>query len=285
MFRRISYLILITALTAGLAHAQLTGSAPGEKDMYCSGVVTTQSIPRDTYVISGVESDDVLVFKRGDLVFLNKGTEQGVKVGDEFLVSRPVTEQVQVKWFAWQNTLAKAMGTTYEDEGRVRVVNVQPKTSTAQIVFSCSYMQRGDIAQPFVARTAPPYRTDVKFDQFAPPSGKGKAMIVTTRSFGQLAGTGATVYVNLGSGQGVKVGDYFRVFRYQGGEHETTFQNKDTAFKMYGMGSTPVPYTPSELPRDVLGEGIVLRVGVNASTVLITTSQREIHVGDYVEIE
>jgi hypothetical protein len=285
MFRRTSYLILIMSLTTVLAHAQQTISAPGEKDMYCSGVVNTQAVPRDTYVISGVESDDVLVFKQGDMVFLNRGTEQGVKVGDEYLVSRPVTDQVKVQWFIGQDMVTKAMGTTYEDEGRVRVVNVQPKTSTAQVVFSCGYIERGDIAQPFAPRPAPPYKSNVKFDPFAPPSGKAKAMIVTTRDFGELSGIGNFVYVNLGSGQGVKVGDYFRVFRYQGGEKETNFQTKGTAYMIYGMGSTPVPYTPDELPRDVLGEGIVLRVGVNSSTVLITTSQREIHPGDYVEIE
>jgi hypothetical protein len=34
-----------------------------------------------------------------------------------------------------------------------------------------------------------------------------------------------------------------------------------------------------------LGEGIVLRVGPNASTVLVTDSLREIFIGDYVELE
>jgi hypothetical protein len=35
----------------------------------------------------------------------------------------------------------------------------------------------------------------------------------------------------------------------------------------------------------VLGEGIVLNVSQNASTVLITTTRREIYAGDYVELE
>jgi hypothetical protein len=39
------------------------------------------------------------------------------------------------------------------------------------------------------------------------------------------------------------------------------------------------------LPRDVLGEGVVLRVGKNAATVLITLSEKEIFPGDYVELE
>jgi hypothetical protein len=128
-------------------------------------------------------------------------------------------------------------------------------------------------------------KSDENFDIFAPPNGKSKAMIVTTRYFGELAGNGTIIYVNLGSGQGVKVGDYFRVFRYQGNSNETAYQTTHIAYQIYGMGSTPRPYGPEELPRDVLGEGIVLRVAKNASTVMITLSKKQMYPGDYVELE
>ena len=39
------------------------------------------------------------------------------------------------------------------------------------------------------------------------------------------------------------------------------------------------------VPREVLGEGVVLRTAPNSSTVLITFSEREIFAGDYVEME
>ena len=120
---------------------------------------------------------------------------------------------------------------------------------------------------------------------FAPPSGKKTAMVVTPRILEQLSGVGTIVYVNLGSAQGVQVGNYFRVFRYQGTQNETTYQVRDTAYKVYGFGSTPVAYQWDDLPRQVLGEGIVLRTGPNSSTVLLTTAREEIYVGDYVELE
>ena len=71
-----------------LAHAQRAANTPTEFDMYCSGVVTTKAMPHDTYVISGVESDQRIIYHTGNLVFINKGAKQGVKVGDQFLVSR-----------------------------------------------------------------------------------------------------------------------------------------------------------------------------------------------------
>jgi hypothetical protein len=83
----------------------------------------------------------------------------------------------------------------------------------------------------------------------------------------------------------VRVGDYYRIFRYQGQRTETVFQLKDTAWKTYGFGSSPVAYQWNDLPRQVLGEGIVLRTGPNSSTVMLTTVREEILAGDYVEVE
>jgi hypothetical protein len=166
----------------------------------------------------------------------------------------------------------------------VRVVRVQAKTSIAELKLSCDMMQRGDIVRPFTARPAPAFH-DTKFDPFAVPSGKKTAMVVTTRHYGQIAGSGAIVFVNLGSGQGVQVGDYFRVFRYQGTHNDTLYQVRNMAYKLYGFGSTPVAYGWDNLPRQVLGEGIVLRTGPNSSTVLLTASRDQIFDGDYVEIE
>lgn len=292
MYRKLGYLILVMALTNILARAQTpagaetrAATAPTDLDMYCAGVVTTQTVPQDTYVISGVESEDRVVYHTSDYVFINKGANQGVKVGDQFLVSRTESELLRQPWFAWQEQLTRAMGTTYVDLGILKVTTVEAKTSIAEVEQACDYVQRGDIVQPFTPRPAPPYKTDTKFDPFAPPSGKAKAMVVTTKYFGQLAGQGKVVYVNLGSRQGVKVGDYFRMFRYQGEHSEVAYQVPATAYSMYGFGATPRPYSWAELPRDVVGEGIVLRVGPNAASVLITASQREIYVGDYVELE
>jgi hypothetical protein len=188
------------------------------------------------------------------------------------------------KWFQWQKQLDKAMGAQYFDIGILRVVNIQPNTATTEIKLSCDMMQRGDIILPLKERVAPPFH-DTKFDIFAPPSGKKTAMIVVGKGYTQLMGVGATVFVNLGSAQGVHPGDYFRVFRYQASHSESLYQMKKTAYQVYGFGGTPVVYTWDNLPRQVMGEGIVLRTGANSSTVLLTTAREELFAGDYVELE
>ena len=93
------------------------------------------------------------------------------------------------------------------------------------------------------------------------------------------------MYVNLGAAQGVKVGDYLRLFRYQGKDIEYAPQTKGYVYQIYGYGSTPTRYEWKDLPREVLGEGIVLNASRNAATVFVTYSSAEIYPGDNVEIE
>jgi Flagellar assembly protein T, C-terminal domain len=278
-------LILGLVFSVGIARAQVVRNAPTAHDIYCSGIVTDQRVPNDTYVISGENSWYKIVFRPGEYVFINRGASKGVKVGDEFDVIRPVQDMEATMWFKYQVMLSKAMGTMYADIGRLRVVHVDDKTSTAQSVLGCDSIQRGDIVRPFAERPAPQFHDATKFDIFAPPSGKKMAMVVNTKEFGVIAGAGKIVYVNLGSAQGVQVGDYFRVFRYQGTHNDTIYQVRESAYMVYGFGSTPSPYQWNDLPRQIIGEGIVLRSAPNASTVLLTTARQEIYAGDYVEVE
>jgi hypothetical protein len=304
MDKKIAYRILMTGLRVGLGLLVCNGLAssqdryirttPTETDMYCSGVYTNKPFPRDIYVISGEDSRFKTTFQQGDLIYINRGAENGVKVGDQFEVVRPVQNLIavahpldvmsDVAWFKYQTMLTNAMGTEYADVGRLRVVHVDQKTSTTEMNAGCDRLQRGDIVLPFTPRPAPQFH-DVKFDPFAPPSGKKTAMVVIGKNSSILEAAGSVIYVNLGAAQGVRVGDYFRVFRYQGTRIETEYQEKNTAYKVFGYGSAPVAYEWNNLPRQIMGEGIVLRTGPNSSTVLLTTTRQEIYAGDYVELE
>jgi hypothetical protein len=258
---------------------------PGYSTVNCSGFVTDQKVPDEIRLISGEQSSYKITFARGDYVYINRGQDKGVRVGDRFAVLRPDRDPLEVPWFKWQAKLLKAMGEMYRDAGQVRVVNVLPKVAIAEVIFSCGYMQRGDIVRPYVDRPAPPFKDAAPFDHFAPVSGKHVGMVVAGLDYGQTYGAGTTVYVNLGAAQNVKVGDYFRVFRYQGSLAETAPQTKGYQTELYGFGSSPTRYTWNDLPREVLGEGIVLNVSHNAATVFLTFSSSTIYAGDYIELE
>src|SRR5437660_10263385 len=129
----------------------------------CSGFVTDQRVPDDIRLVSGEQSNYKITFSRGDYVHINRGQDKGVRVGDRFSVVRLDKDPTEVRWFKWQEKLLQAMGTPCLDAGQVRVVDVQPKVSVAQVIFSCGYMQRGDILQPYQDRLAPVFRDSAAF--------------------------------------------------------------------------------------------------------------------------
>ncbi len=291
MRARIVVLSLSAFLGAAVSSAQ-NAAAPAPaipqvdySTVNCSGFVTDQRVPDEARLVSGEQSNYKITFTRGDYVYINRGQDKGVRVGDRFSVVRPDKDPTDVPWFKWQTKLLRAMGTPYMDLGQIRVVSVQPKVSVAQVSFSCGFMQRGDILEPYQDRPAPPFKDSAAFDHFAPISGKPVAMLVAGKDYGQVFGKLSPVYVNLGTNQGVKVGDYFRIFRYQGSMSETVPQVKDYQYALYGFGSAPSRYAWNDLPREILGEGIVINVNRNSSTMIVTFSHLELYAGDYVEIE
>jgi hypothetical protein len=295
MGRKAIFVGLILPFLPVVAGAQVNPNVAAPNEVYCSGLVTTESVPHDTYVITGEQSNVRMIFNDGDNVFINKGADQGAKVGDEFSVIRKVEDPGGIEWTKWQNSLLRKMGTVWEDEARLRVTTVRQDVSIAVIERGCGgYVQRGDIVLPFAERPAPPLKSEDNFDHFAPADGKAKAMVVTGKYFQQQVGRQDVIYVNLGNAQGVKVGDYFRIFRYQGTQNETVYQTPRYSFDqddqmalppVTGYGSVPKKWKWDNTPRENIGEGIVLRTGPDSATVLITLSLREIFPGDYVELE
>jgi hypothetical protein len=270
---------------AAASAAPIDVNTPAYSTIYCSNFVTSALAGNEARLISAEGASSDIVFSQGDYIYLSIGSKQGVHVGDRYSVFRPEKDQLDVQWFKWQDKLARAMGVFYQDTGQVKIVNVHPNVSTAQVTFACNYLQRGDLVRPWQERPTPPFKPAEQFDRFAPVSGKAVGMVVFGKDFSQVYGKYTTVYVNLGTNQSVNVGDYLRIFRYQGGHAETIPQFDDYQYKMYGFGSTPTAYKWNELPREIVGEGIVLNVGPNSATLYITYSKVDIYAGDYVEIE
>jgi hypothetical protein len=278
--------------SAGVCAAQTPAGTPnpsGQPDyskVYCTGFVSDTKVPDDIRVISGEQSNYKIVFSRGDYVYMNRGAQQGVKPGDVLSIVRPDRDEAN-EWFYGQEKATKHMGIIYRDIGQIRIVNVQPETSIAEILFSCDYMQRGDVARPFVERPIPPFKEAAKFDIFAPANGKPVGRIVSAYDWHQTLADGIAAYVDIGASKGVKVGDYIRFFRYQTTKDDVaaTAGEHDLQYKVYGFGSAPKKYSGKDLPRELLGEGIVLNVTKDAATVLVTYEREEAYTGDFAELE
>lgn len=279
----LSCLLTLWAAGAAAQNAPVErGHAPTEADTYCAGMITNENIPYDMYVISGPEADPQTIYSIGQYVYVNKGSGDGVKVGDDFMVLRPQSNFLRVPVFDQEHSLAREMGTQWADVGRLHVVVVQAKVSIAQISYSCTYMQRGDYVRPAVDYPSPAFRPLKDLDRFAPPSGKATGRVVRAKNYQTAVERSEVVYVNL---TGVKPGDYIRIYRPTAATNHAIYQLGGMADHVWGFGSTPAGWKSEDVPREVIGEGVVLRATPTSASVMIYNQFREIYLGDWVEVE
>lgn len=293
---------LLSLVAVGVALAPLTalaqepaagpqvyqgGLRPSYKDVYCAGFVSSTPLTSPLTIIAGEDTVGRIMYGQHEYVYLSQGSNGGVQAGQEYIVLRRVKDATKLQSFETQNRLLHQMGTVYQDVGRVRVHVAHETTATAHIVHVCDALQNGDFLVPFRERAVPDYQLERSFDRFAPFSGRAVATVVAARDFPALVGTGDTIYINLGTSQGVKVGDYVRLFRpatgtrYEGGKRGAL----GTRQGYEGQGVNYSPTKRTDLPREALGEAMIILVDANAATAVITYSVGEIHPGDYVELQ
>ena len=269
--RMLVLLLLVLTLSAVPGTAQ---NAIGYSDAYCAGFNTSRALG-PLYVAAGEDKEVRLSYTTPHYVYLSQG---GLSVGSEYMIVRHAVDPTKVKAYPKQSAEQMAMGMFYADIARVKVVVAHDKTSTAQVIFSCEEILPGDIAITPETRPLPEYRARGAFDRFAPPSGKTVGQIVNGRDFEQYIGRGQRIHVNLTSTE-VKPGDYLRIFRYGKGP-EYTASGHGTS---YGMARGPIK--KGHLPREVIGEAMVIRTEDKAAIAIVTDSLRDISLGDYVEVE
>src|SRR5215467_2634949 len=88
-------------LGAGICAAQTPSNhlQADYSSVYCSGFVADQKLPDGMRLISGEQSANKITFERGDYVYLNRGTDKGVRVGDRYSVMRAEGDPGDVQWF------------------------------------------------------------------------------------------------------------------------------------------------------------------------------------------
>src|SRR6202171_2407131 len=119
MRANLAALCLAAFAGAGVCYGQ---SAPagtplelGYSRVYCTGIVKDTRWPGDLYVISGEQASYKIVFSQGENVYINRGSDNGVRVGDRFMVTRETEDPARVEWFKGQTNLTKAIGVLYTD--------------------------------------------------------------------------------------------------------------------------------------------------------------------------
>ena len=293
--------VAVTPDESGIVHTAVNVpfvryQTPTAADIYCAGFLTKERIPDANYVNGGLETPTSTKFEIGELIYL-AGT--GYQTGQLYSIVREVRDVNEYEIYPGQRKVLAAAGRPYGEIGRVRVVDSRSHTAIAQVEFSCDPINPGDIALPFVEKPPVAFHVPGHFDRFAPPNGKLTGRIVLGKDFDGFLGTGMKLYMNMGSNQGVKVGDYFRVVRsytatlndpvdslsFKAQTSEDT-QMRPPAFEASRFTKPKGPNIHvSDLPRRSVGEVVVLNVTATASSGMVVFALEDVHAGDTVELD
>jgi hypothetical protein len=233
-------------------------ASPG--DLYCSGYIDPDHAYSDTWVV-GREMEREFV-GTGDVIYLNKGSNQGVEPGSEWAIQRAGRAVKHPETGA-------DLGTYVRRLGRVRILAAQDNTSTAVITYSCDTIHESDEIVPWQEIPIPRLASMPAFQRYdVTPSGGAQGYIVALKDdihaldlgiSGDMGvhavGDGHVIYTDLGQGVGIRPGDILTVYRENG-----------------------------DLPRLMLGQAVILTVEGGTSTAKLTTAVREIFTGDRVEV-
>jgi hypothetical protein len=269
---------------------------PTQADIYCAGFITKDRIPDANYVNGGLETPTSTKFEIGELVYLAGG---GYQVGQLYSIVREIRDVNEYEIYPGMRKVLASTGRPYGEIGRVRIVDTRSHSAIAQVEFSCDPINPGDIAVPFVERSASSFHVPGHFDRFAPPNGKLSGRIVLGKDFDGVLGTGMKLYMNMGSNQGVKVGDYFRVVRpYTATLHDPVdslsfaartsedTQMRPPTFEANRFTRTKGPNIHvADLPRRAVGEVVVLNVTPTSSSAMVVFALEDVYAGDSVELD
>jgi hypothetical protein len=316
--------LLLGLCLAMLAHAQQTGSAasagsgdsdnpqgtlanrvnfpiervqtPTYTDLYCAGFLSKQPQPNANFVAGGLQTPSTTKFVNGDMIYLMGG---GYQTGQQYAILRELRDPNRRELFAGQHAMVKETGLAYAELGRVRIVDTRSKTAIAQVEFSCDPVNPGDIAVPFAEKQPISFHPPLRFDRFVPANGKVSGRIVMSRDFTYELGTGMKVYMNVGSSQGVKVGDYFRAVRPYTADlrdpvdslsfkasaaEDTQLHPPSVDAHMFTRTNGPQIHV-ADFPRRAVGEIVILSTTPSTSTGMIVFAMEDVRAGDRVELD
>jgi hypothetical protein len=298
--------------TVVLPQEQSARPVVGDTELYCGGFIQSEPVVVDLEIVGGEKEESQRVFTTGDYLFINSGAQQGMRVGQLLSVVRPRGP------FNSKFTRKKGgLGVFTQELGQLRVTEVKDRVAVAQVTNACETIMLGDLLRAVPQRVSPFARPEDALDHFSNPSGKQQGRIVLARDTQEMITRNQIVYIDLGSEDRIKTGDYLTVYRPVGTgntlvsvDNEEIARNSSRGFesdlrqggKFSNQAKRPKdpndsgffnrPLTTREIkgrrppmPRKVVGEIVVLNVQGRTATAVITRVAQEIHTGDYVELQ
>jgi len=288
----------------------------GKSSLYCAGYIRLQRLPRMPEIVGAEEEQEQRTFASGDVVYLNAGSQAGVKEGQTFQIIRPRGDVKGV-----HKHKAGFLGTYVQEIGQLQVFKVRENTSAALITFSCDAALLGDLLSPVPDRESPLQRAESNLNRYADPSGKQTGRLMMAKDSRETLTRNDIVYIDLGSEDQINRGDYLTIYRplgtgnitrvdneelarnratgfqsdrFRGGgfsnqgsraKDSTAFVNAEGRYRYRPITTREVKRHRPLMPRKIVGELVVIDVQTRTATAIITRVAAEVHTGDWVEIQ
>jgi hypothetical protein len=177
-----------------------------------------------------------------DLVTINAGTRQGIAVGQQFFVRRPLVSE--------RDALPPGASAPIRTKGWITVWAVDDTMSLATITHACDTIDIGDYLEPFVMpQVAAPAARQPNVQR------ENYGLVMPGQDRRRTFGKGDYLIVDRGSEHGVAAGSQFVLYRDKRVAENFLFE---------------------------LGEAVAVDVKPTTSTLQVTVSLDAIQTGDYV---
>jgi hypothetical protein len=249
-----------------------------EVDIRCSGFIARKDGKPD-YFIANQEEEAKVGLTEGDIIYLNRGRENGhVDPGTEYSI---VVREGEVRHPITHNFV----GHYYRRLGTVRLLAAQDETAIAVISMACDEIRTGYDLVPLLVTTLPA-RPAPTFDRLAEvDTGRPSGHVVRNADNMRRVGTGYLVDIDLGVEDGVKPGDFLKIYlptahydKYRKVEYDYEWENR--RFQSPKVRRDRGLHFPAR----VIGQLVVLATEKHTATAKIIYALREIEVGMPVEL-
>lgn len=219
--------------------------------------VDQQELDESVVIDGSVDAKELL--STGDAVYLKYPEGKPPKVGQRYSIYEAGTQVEHPRD-------GNVVGSYVRIIGELEVTSVKKdKRARAVVTDSNREIERGALVGPLIKqlRTVPPARNEVD----------AQGTIIAMLGNDELMGTGEVIFVDLGEGSGLKVGNRMYVVR------------RGDAFEDVMEPSGSVGQDDRRFPARALGEVVIVDVGKNVSIGLVTLSVQEMGVGDLVMMQ
>lgn len=242
----------VSAAPAVVPYGMQYVSAPANTYIYPSmgsaGFVTPHELEAAGEIVGSAASGRT-IFAEHDTVFVNLGANSGVKEGDQFNIYKKETK-------VYDPETDKFLGYRIKILGRLKITRVEPDVSTATITHSYEEIRIKDKLVP--------YEPSVNTIDLNLASTPINGYIICGKHDLTIYGENDIVYVDRGSNEGVQVGNTFVIYKDRKPVED------------------PVTHRMLNLPKEILGKLLIIKVQADTATAIITKSVKEISIGDKI---